>query len=219
MQKESEMNDFSTYGLDEETLKAMEAALDEVEAERMKEEEPKTPEMILLEHIQKINRKEERVVSKKHLLLTPPTGIEKDQMKEMLDGMSENEAFSTLGTITLSKDTYFYDKNLMTDHFAEVQALIEDKDILTTIATLTRHDCKVYPRPVKMSVFTLPPYRYSMDEIYGALARMKFKEGFEDIDTVEASNGNLCIYSKNFMSTKYARSLAEYIEVERDRDL
>ncbi|MCI5773587.1 MAG: hypothetical protein MR210_03390 [Erysipelotrichaceae bacterium] len=204
--------------LTDETLKAIEDALDAVEKEK-EEEKNKTAETIFLEYIKKVNTKQEKLVATKKVRLSPPEGISKEEMAEILKDISTNKAFSHIGIIVLSKDTYLYDKNCMTEHFAQIEALIEDKDILKVIAETARRDCRIYPRPLKMSSLRLAPFYYTEDEILGALARMKGIEEYNDIDVVSASNGHMCIYSKQYLSEKYARSLAEYIEVERLRDV
>jgi hypothetical protein len=102
----------------------------------------------------------------------------------------------------------------MTAHFAELDSLIMDKDILRTIATVTRSDCKLYPRPTQFSKLMGYPFYFSEDEIEGAAARMEKLEEYADIGVVTASNGGKGFYSTQFISRGYAQGLIESVEVE-----
>ena len=206
---EKELEIFES-NLDEETLKAMEEALNAVEEDSNRE---KSEEELLARFIQKTTR-EEKLVALNAVALAPPEGVSRENVKKILRNMENSEFFADIKSVKGIKDTYFYDTNKMTDHFAVVQASIQDKNILSAIANAVRHDCKTYPRPVSMKSLKENPYFYSDDEILGAIARMKFDENYKDIDVVTASNGNMCFYSSLYMSKVYAQALCEQIEVE-----
>lgn len=199
--------------MDAETLEAIDKALDEVEKEQTS---TLTPSQILADYIRKINATEKLVCFSK-IKLQPPEGLTKEKIVEIVSNLEQDAALNGIKKIDGKKDIYLYDSKMWTERFAAVQALLEDKDILATIAATARHDCKVYPRPLRTIALMDSPYFYTKDEILGAIARLKLEEGYEDIDTVKASNGNICIYSSEFMSKKYAQSLCEYLEVERER--
>ena len=95
-----------------------------------------------------------------------------------------------------------------------LDAMLEDKDILKTIATVTRSDCKLYPRPTEFSKLMGYPFRFSLDEVEGAAARMQLREEYGDIGVVQASNGAKAFYSSQFVKEGYARALLEGSEVE-----
>ncbi len=202
-------------GLSEETLKAMEEALDAAEKEKNRKF---TEEELMAKHINEVTHSE-KLVAYSVVTLSPPEGVSKERAREILKNIGNDDALASIKSIKGSKDIYYYDSDIMTDRFAEVQSLIQDKNILETIASAVRHDCKVYPRPLRMKVLLDSPYFYSEDEILGALARMKLSEDYSDIDTVSASNGKICIYSTLYMSKKYAKALCEEMEVEWMRNL
>lgn len=160
---------------------------------------------------------ESKVTGRKKLVLTPPNGLTKDALDALLPGIGTAEAAPVLANIQAvagKKDTYLYDGEIMTKHYAELDALLEDKDILRTIATVTRSDSKLYPRPTQFSKLMNTPFRFSEDEILGAVARMKGEEEYQDIGMVTASNGKRALFSSQHLSERYARSLIEAIEVE-----
>lgn len=197
--------------LDPEIVAAMDAALDKAEAEQ-EAEASASPGGLLARYISEQSARE-RVVAFSAVTLSPPDPLTREQVKALLADCSADAAMLSVALVKGSKDVYYYDKELMTERFATVQSLIEDKDILATVAAAARHDCKVYPRPLRVQSLLDSPYFYSEDEVLGALARMNGREEYSDIDTVTASNGKICIYSTSFMSTKYARALCEEMEV------
>lgn len=160
---------------------------------------------------------ESKVTGRKGLALNPPDGLTKEALDALLPTIGTAEAPPALVTIQAvagKKDTYLYDGEMMTKHYAELDALLEDKDILRTIATVTRSDSKLYPRPTQFSKLMNTPFRFSEDEILGAIARMKAEEEYQDIGVVVASNGKKALFSSLYLSERYARSLIEAIEVE-----
>ncbi len=192
------------------TLRAFEEALDKVEAEMNRK---KSLAEILMNYINGENKKN-AVVAHSLLLLKPPTGITKDEILQLIKNKDDYEELKNLVAIKTEQNLFYYNDTVFTERFATVQSLIQSKDILATIASTVRHDCKTYPKPTLVSTFINFPYFYSKDEVLGALARMKALEEYSDIDTVTASNGNVAIFSSEHMSKKYAQSLAEWYEVE-----
>ncbi len=192
------------------TINAFEEAMEKVAAEANRE---RTDAEIFCEYIVDENKKE-KLVSLKAMLRQNPENITEAMIHNFANNLGEYEELEDIVRIDKPKDSYFYSSALWTSQFAETLALLEEKDILEAIATRTRRDCKIYPRPVRVVSLKDSPYNYSDDEILGAIARMTMDERYSDIKTVIASNGGVCIYSTEHMSEKYARSLCESIEVE-----
>jgi len=158
-----------------------------------------------------------KVTARKPLLRSPPEGLDKESVRTLVAGVGTEEVHTALANIAETagkKDTYLYDASIMTKHYAEIDALLEDKDMLRTIATVTRSDSRLYPRPTQFSKLMNTPFRFSMDEILGAAARMKGDEEYQDIGVVTASNGKSAFFSDKFLSRKYAQSLIQQIEVD-----
>lgn len=160
-----------------------------------------------------------KVMGKKELNMHLPEGLDKEVLSELLNAVGTEECPEELKAIAAvkgRKDTYYYEKTLMTPQYAEIDMLVQEKDILRTIASVTRSDCALYPRPTQFSKLMDVPFRMTMDELLGAAARMKFEPEYADIDVVTASNGAKGFYSTRSMSKNYAQGLIETIEVEED---
>ena len=160
-----------------------------------------------------------KTTSRKTILMQEIGELTKEEKSALLDLIGTEEVPAELADITFvkgRKDTYFYDGTIMTKHYAELDSMIQEKDLLYTIATVTRSDCQLYPRPTQFSKLRDMPFWMSEDELLGAEARFKFEPEYADIGVVTASNGAKGFYSTKFMSEKYAQALIEMIEVEED---
>ena len=158
-----------------------------------------------------------KVTGKKFLTMKTPEGLEKEELSALLALIGTAECPEELKEITCfkgRKDTYYYDPRIMTWQYAELDAMISEKDLLHTIATVTRSDCQLYPRPTQFSKLMDMPFWMTEDELLGAAARMKFEPEYADIGVVTASNGGKGFYSTKFMDEVYAQALIETIEVE-----
>ena len=158
-----------------------------------------------------------KVAGHRWLRLNKPEELTDEKLAALLIAIRQAAQPPVLGTIAFiegSKDTYYYDANIMTGQFARLDALIEDKDILRTIAEVTRSDCQLYPRPTEFSKMMGYPFRFSLDEVEGAAARMQLHDEYQDIGVVQASNGAKAFYSSQHIKEGYARSLLEASEVE-----
>lgn len=158
-----------------------------------------------------------QVTAKKAMLLAPPANLSAETLKALLSGIDTDSVHPALSSISLvagKKDVYYYDRTVMTPQYAKIGALLEDKDILATVASVTRTDSKVYPRPTPFAKLMNTPFRFTMDELLGAAARMQNGEAYGDIRVVVASNGNQAFYSELHLSRQYAQALHQRIEVD-----
>jgi hypothetical protein len=158
-----------------------------------------------------------KVTGKKQLLLHPPEGLDKEELSALLAQLGTPEvpeALRNVAVLSGRKDQYYYDSTIMTRHYAEIDTLLQEKDILRTIASVTRSDSNLYPRPTQFSKLQNVPFRFSRDELLGAAARMRDEPEYHDIGLIEASNGAKAFFSTKYLTKAYAQSLLEWIEVE-----
>ena len=170
----------------------------------------------LYEHL-RAHTIESRVTGKKQLLMHPPEGLDKEELSALLALIGTEDApqeLKDIASLSGRKDVYYYDGSIMTKHYAELDTLLQEKDILRTIASVTRSDSAIYPRPTQFSKLQDVPFRFSRDELLGAAARMRFEPEYEDVQLIEASNGAQAFFSTKYLTRDYAQSLLEWIEVE-----
>lgn len=157
-----------------------------------------------------------KVTARKELTMHVPEGLTKEELIALLDRIGTEEVPEELNAIAIvkgRKDTYYYESALMTKQYAELDAMIQEKDILHTIATVTRSDCQLYPCPTQFKKLHDYPFFMSMDEIEGAAARFTLDPQYEDIKVIVASNGGKGFYSTKYMNERYAQYLIEHYEV------
>ena len=171
---------------------------------------------VLYEHL-RAHTVESRVTGKKQLLMHPPEGVSKEELSALLPLIGTADAPEELKDIAIlpgRKDVYYYDGSIMTRHYAQLDSMLQEKDILHTIASVARSDSDIYPRPTQFSKLQNIPFRFSRDELLGAAARMRFEPEYADIQLIQASNGAQAFFSTRYLARDYAQSLLEWIEVE-----
>ena len=141
---------------------------------------------------------------------------EDENLKGLLDELKADETCQDITTIDGNKDVYFYSVDYMSDYYAKVAMLIEEDDLQRTIATIVRHNAKIYPSPTPVLYFTISPYNYTEIQVNNALKKMKDNEEYSDICELTTENDIRYLYSTLHMSEKYAKALAE--EAERGEE-
>jgi len=135
---------------------------------------------------------------------------EEEGIEELLQALKEDENCQDIKTIKGEKDIYYYSTEFMTDNYAMIAVLVDEKDFARTIAKMVRWNCKTYPCPTPLYYFKNSPYHYTDEQIAHALNHMKNE--YNDIREITTGNNVRYLYSSKIMSEKYARALAEGVE-------
>ncbi len=152
--------------------------------------------------------------------LTPKKELAKEEplLDEMIEEMRNLENCQDIRSVVGEKDEYFYSIDIMAKNYAMIAMLVYEKDLPRTLATMTRHNCKVYPSPTPLYYFTRHPFSYTKPQLDFALKKLQEREEFADIKTLTTWNGVLYLYAEGIMSKKYAQALADDGETsEADR--
>ena len=108
------------------------------------------------------------------------------------------------------KDRYFYSNRYMTDNYAKIAMLVEEKNWPHTIAEMVRFNCKTYPASTAYTYFMEHPYYLTRPQLERALAQVFRDPRYADIATVNAANGEPYLYSRLFFTDRYGKALADY---------
>lgn len=114
-----------------------------------------------------------------------------------------------------SKADYLYSSDFMTDTYANWAFLAREDDKVQTFVYVVREDSRVYPRPMVYRSLLNPPFSMTEDEVLQCWQTVQETGEFPDIASCSASNGDVYFFSTDFISERYAQSLAEYESVER----
>lgn len=191
------------------------------EVETEEEAEPELNKPLELYKVIRLKTEKSETVSRTQLLFQPPEGLEKEDVTALLDSLNGEERPEELKDITWvqgRKDVWYYDGTIMTAHFAELYSMIQEKDLLHTIASVARSDSHLYPLVTSFRKLMDVPFRMTEDELLGAEARFMLSPEYEDIRTVTASNGVKGFYSTKYLTWAYADSLHEWYEVGMDEN-
>lgn len=174
--------------------------------EETKEEEVEESEEILLANFIRHRSLGAHLTSKKQLL------EEDENIEEILDRLYEDETCKDIIKLEGEKDIYFYSNENMSDNYANIALLVEEKDLPKTISEMVRWNGETYPCATPLYYFKNSPYLYTDAQIERALDVIKEKEEYSDIKELTTGNYFRYLYSTRSMTEKYARALAEGVE-------
>jgi hypothetical protein len=112
---------------------------------------------------------------------------------------------------------YLFSQLLMTRPYAEACAQSQCEDKRHVIAETVRAESLTYPRPTSVATFGEPPFMLSTESVDAAIAAFAGDAAYDDIQAVSASDGTPFLFSTNHLTPAHARSLAEWIAVEREQ--
>lgn len=129
------------------------------------------------------------------------------------------------GTITIPTDDiaslegrdtmYLYSTDHMTDTYAHWAFLAAEDDRVATFVDIVREESRTYPRPMVYRALANPPFNLSENDVLDVWKTIQETDSYPDIESCEASNGDVYFFSTTYLSRAYAESLAEYNSVER----
>lgn len=135
-----------------------------------------------------------------------------DDFLDIQQEWAADEACADIVFVEGDKDNYYYSNQFMSDNYAMIAALVLEKDIPRTIAKMVRFNCKTYPVPTPFNYFERSPYLYSVAQIARAAAVIENEREYEDIKSLKNNLGDLFFYSTEYMSSRYAKALADVDE-------
>lgn len=114
---------------------------------------------------------------------------------------------------------YLYDSAAMTDSYARWAFLAAEDDPVVTFVECVREESAVYPRPMARATLANDPFRLNATAVEAAFADAVAQGRAEDIERLEASNGDVYFFSTRFLTPVRAQALAEWDAVERKRNV
>ncbi|RCW40619.1 MULTISPECIES: hypothetical protein [unclassified Halanaerobium] len=144
-----------------------------------------------------------------------PLSLSEEESNNILEEIKTDENYNDIRVLRGSAGAYLFSDDSMTIQYAKIIAQVEDKDIYKLIAERVRDDSETYPRPTKASVFLYEPYMISKEEFEEVMNNIRDKEEYNDIKTLNASNGVPYLYSSKYLEDDHAVALTEWVEVIR----
>ena len=142
--------------------------------------------------------------------------------QEISNQVPEEDPHSEFAHIRLlmgAESYYLYDDSAMTDAYARWAFLAAEDDPVATFIECVREESSVYPRPMARENLANDPFRMKAEAVEAAFAEARAQGRADDIERVEASNGDVYFYSTTHLSPRRAQALAEWDAVERIRNV
>lgn len=118
-----------------------------------------------------------------------------------------------------ARSYYLYDSAAMTDSYARWAFLAAEDDPVATFVECVREESAVYPRPMARATLANDPFHLDAAVVEAAFADAEAQGRAEDIQRIEASNGDVYFFSTRFLTPVRAQALAEWDAVERKRNV
>ncbi len=133
---------------------------------------------------------------------------EVEEADQLLEEIREDEDCKDIAYKEGKKDRYYYSQQNMSDNYAMIAVLVEDKDLTATMVHMVRFNSKTYPAPTPLSYFERHPYYATKPQIERAYQVLSGNAENADIQRF-TNNRNLdFLFSTEFLSPKYAKALA-----------
>lgn len=147
----------------------------------------------------------------KGTFLTSQSSLQREveELESLLLELESEEEFKDIKISKGNQDCYYYSSDFMSDNYAMIAALVEEKDLAVTIAKMVRFNCKTYPVPTPAAYFERSPYFATAAQLDRAVSVLQLKKEYGDIKVFANSTQDMYFYSSEYMSDRYARALAE----------
>lgn len=155
----------------------------------------------------------------KSFVLETPVDLPQDEkLQWIVQSMNEllsEDLYQDIVEVEGQKSHYYYSTHSMSDNYAKLSILAQEKDHCGVVAEVVRFECVTYPRPYSVEMLHYAPFWMTDEEINAALLGLKTKADCQDIQEVRASNDAVYLFSQQHMNKAMAQGLCEWIEVEQ----
>ena len=137
---------------------------------------------------------------------------EVENADELLAQMPQDPQCADIVARPGAKDTYYYSNANMSDNYAMIAQLIEDKDLCVMFAEMVRFNARVYPSATPLRYFRRSPYGLSPEEIEQTWKAMQGKPEFADIEELTNNENERFLFSTQYLTRRYAKAISDVDE-------
>ena len=141
------------------------------------------------------------------LLLT-----EVENADELLAQMPADPQCEDITTRKGAKDTYYYSTANMSDNYAMIAQLIEDKDLCVMFAEMVRFNARIYPSATPLKYFQRSPYGLAPEVIEQTWESMQGKPEYADIEELTNNQNERFLFSTKHLTRRYAKAISDVDE-------
>ena len=137
---------------------------------------------------------------------------EVENADELLAQMPQDPQCEDIVSRTGAKDTYYYSSANMSDNYAMIAQLIEDRDLCVMVAEMVRFNARVYPSATPLRYFQRSPYGLAPDEIEQTWKTMQGRPEFADIEELTNNQNERFLFSTQYLTRRYAKAISDVDE-------
>ena len=145
---------------------------------------------------------------------TPPTPhalllTEVENADELLAQMPADPQCEDITTRKGAKDTYYYSTANMSDNYAMIAQLIEDKDLCVMFAEMVRFNARIYPSATPLKYFQRSPYGLAPEVIEQTWKAMQENPAYADIEELTNNQNERFLFSTKHLTRRYAKAISD----------
>lgn len=137
---------------------------------------------------------------------------EVENADELLAQMPQDPQCEDIVSRTGAKDTYYYSSANMSDNYAMIAQLIEDRDLCVMFAEMVRFNARIYPSATPLRYFQRSPYGLAPDEIEQTWKTMQGRPEFADIEELTNNQNERFLFSTHYLTRRYAKAISDVDE-------
>ena len=147
-------------------------------------------------------------------LLTPHALLltEVENADELLAQMPADPQCEDITTRKGAKDTYYYSTANMSDNYAMIAQLIEDKDLCVMFAEMVRFNARIYPSATPLKYFQRSPYGLAPEVIEQTWKAMQENPAYADIEELTNNQNERFLFSTKHLTRRYAKAISDVDE-------
>ena len=144
-------------------------------------------------------------------LVTPHALLvsEVENADELLAQMPEDPQCQDIVSRKGAKDIYYYSNANMSDNYAMIAQLIEDKDLCTMVSEMVRFNARIYPSATPMRYFRRSPYNLSQEEVEQTWQAMQARPEYADIEELTNNQNERFLFSTKYLTRRYAKAISD----------
>ena len=137
---------------------------------------------------------------------------EVENADELLAQMPADPQCADIVSRTGAKDTYYYSSANMSDNYAMIAQLIEDRDLCVMVAEMVRFNARVYPSATPLRYFRRSPYDLTQEAIEQTWQAMQGRPEYADIEELTNNQNERFLFSTKHLTRRYAKAISDVDE-------
>ena len=138
--------------------------------------------------------------------------ITAENADELLAQMPQDPQCEDIVVRAGAKDTYYYSNANMSDNYAMIAQLIEDKDLCVMFAEMVRFNARIYPSATPLKYFQRSPYGLAPEVIEQTWKAMQENPAYADIEELTNNQNERFLFSTKHLTRRYAKAISDVDE-------